>query len=155
MNISQLLSPDATLVCDSISSKKKMLEKVSEVMAQNIDSTPKVIFESLLSRERLGTTALGDGVAIPHGRVASCQQVTAVFILLEQPIDYDAPDGKGVDIVFAIMVPEDAHAEHLKHLAQIAQVLSNPKILSQIRHAHCGDALYEILEVAAKKLDKS
>lgn len=154
MNISQLLSPDATFVCDNISSKKKMLEKVSEIMAQSINSKSKDIFESLLMRERLGTTALGDGVAIPHGRVASCQDVTAVFILLESPIDYDAPDGKQVDIVFAIMVPEAAHAEHLKHLAKIAEILSNPKILSQVRHAHCSEALYEILEKAADKLDE-
>ncbi|MBV1908514.1 MAG: PTS sugar transporter subunit IIA [Kangiellaceae bacterium] len=153
MNISQLLSPDATLVCNDISSKKKMLEKVSEIIALNIDTKPKIIFESLLTREKLGTTALGDGVAIPHGRVASCEQVTAVFILLETPIDYDAADGKKVDIVFAIMVPEEAHAEHLKHLAHIAEILSNQKILSQIRHAHCSEALYEILETAAEKLD--
>lgn len=155
MNIDQFLSPETTLVCESISSKKKMLEKVSEIMAKTIDCKPKEIFESLLTREKLGTTALGDGVAIPHGRVSKCTEITAVFIYIEEPIDYDAPDGKGVDIIFAIMVPEDAHTEHLKHLAKIAEILSNPKILSQIRHAHCSDALYEILEVAAEKFEDS
>jgi len=122
-------------------------------MAESIGTSAKCIFESLLCREKLGTTALGEGVAIPHGRVASCEQVTAVFILLESPVNYDAPDGKPVDIIFAIMVPEEAHHEHLRHLAQIAEILSNNKIVSQIRHAHSSEALYEILEDAATRAD--
>ncbi len=154
MNISELLSPDSTLVCCNISSKKKMLEKVSEILAEKVNAKPKDVFESLLSREKLGTTALGEGVAIPHGRVQCCDQIISVFILLETPIDYDARDGKPVDIVFAIMVPEEAHTEHLKHLAKVAEILSNPRILSQIRNAHCSEALYEILEQAALKLEK-
>ncbi len=153
MNINQLLSPDATLVCDKISSKKKMLEKISEIMAESIDCSPKCIFESLICREKLGTTALGDGVAIPHGRVANCQQATAVFMLIEKGIDYDAPDKKPVDIVFAIMVPEEAHQDHLRHLAKIAEILSNKPIVSQIRHAHSSEALYEILEDAANRIN--
>ena len=152
MNISQLLSPTATLVCDQISSKKKVLEKVSEIMAETINASSKSIFESLLSREKLGTTALGEGVAIPHGRVAGCGQEAAVLILLEKAIDYDAPDGQAVDIVFAIMVPEEADKQHLQHLAQIAQILSDKKIVCKIRHAHSGEALFEILEDAANRL---
>ena len=153
MNISQILSQENTLVCDQISSKKKMLEKVSEIMANTCCTPTKKIFESLLCREKLGTTALGEGVAIPHGRVSQCDKITAVFILLETPINYDAPDKKPVDIIFAIMVPEEAHEQHLSSLAQIAKILSEPKILSQIRHAHCNEALYSILENAAKQLD--
>ena len=153
MNISQLLSPSSTLVCDNMSSKKKVLEKVSEIMAESIDCNSKKIFDSLLCRERLGTTALGDGVAIPHGRVASCEEATAVCILMETGVDYDAPDKKPVDIIFAIMVPENAHQDHLRHLAKIAELLSNNAIVSQIRHAHSSEALYEILEVAANRVD--
>jgi PTS system nitrogen regulatory IIA component len=153
MNISQILSPAATLICDKISSKKKMLEKVSEIMSESIECSSKHIFESLLSREKLGTTALGDGVAIPHGRVASCEQATAVFMLLESKVDYDAPDKKPVDIIFAIMVPEKAHQDHLRHLAKIAELLSNKTVVSQIRHAHSSEALFEILEGAANRID--
>jgi nitrogen PTS system EIIA component len=153
MNISELLSPDSTLVCGNISSKKKMLEKVSEIIAEKINAKPKLVFESLLSREKLGTTALGGGVAIPHGRASCCEDVTSVFLLLESPIDYDASDGQLVDIIFAIMVPEEAHTEHLKHLAKVAEILSNTRNLSQIRNAHCSEALYDILEHAAEKLD--
>jgi len=152
MNICQLLSPDATLICTQISSKKKVLEKISEIIAKTTDATEKTIFESLIAREKLGTTALGNGVAIPHGRVANCDKVTAVFLLLESAIDYDAPDKQAVDIIFAIIVPDEAHEEHLRHLAFIAEILSQQKILTKIRHAHSDEALFEILESSAAHL---
>ncbi|TQV89784.1 PTS sugar transporter subunit IIA [Aliikangiella coralliicola] len=152
MKISQILSPESTFCSLKLSSKKKVLEKVSEVMAEFIDCPSQDIFNSLFARERLGTTALGHGIAIPHGRVEACTEATAVFILLDEAVDYDAPDGQPVDIIFAIMVPEKADSEQLKYLAEIAQVLSKPTLVSQIRHAHCGDALFEIIEKATEKL---
>ncbi len=152
MNINQLLSPETTLVCNQVTSKKKVLEKVSEIIEEATDTNRKQIFRSLCEREKLGSTGLGDGVAIPHGRVAECNKAKAVFMLLEKPIDYDAPDGKSVDIIFALVVPKNAHQEHLSHLAKIAQILSDQKTLSQIRHAHSGEALFEILEASANKL---
>ena len=151
MNISQILSPESTFCNIELSSKKKILEKVSQVMADLIDGSSQEIFESLFARERLGTTALGNGIAIPHGRVETCKEATAVFILLDKPVDYDAPDGQPIDIVFAILVPEQANTEQLKYLAEIAKVLSEPSVVSQLRHAHCGDALYEIINKAAEK----
>ncbi|TQV72875.1 hypothetical protein FLL45_15530 [Aliikangiella marina] len=151
MNISQILTPEATLCSVSLSSKKKVIEKVSEVMAQSINCHAEDIYESLFAREKLGTTALGHGIAIPHGRVEACTKATSVLLLLDTPVDYDAPDGQPVDIIFAILVPEQADAEQLKCLAEIAKVLSEPSLVSQIRHAHCGDALFEIIEKAALK----
>lgn len=151
MNIQQLLSPDSTFICNKMSSKKKVLEKVSEIMAASIGTTEKIIFESLLCREKLGTTALGDGIAIPHGRSEQCSQITTVFLLLETPIDYDAPDKKPVDIIFAIIVPEEADKQHLHSLAQIAELLSDSKLSSQIRHAHSSEALYSILQDGANR----
>ena len=151
MNISQILSPESTFCNLELTSKKKILEKVSQVIADSVDCSAQDIFESLFARERLGTTALGNGIAIPHGRIDNCQQAIAVFILLENPVDYDAPDGQPVDIIFAILVPEHADNEQLKYLAEIAKVLSKPSLVSQIRHAHCADALYGIIEVAAGK----
>lgn len=152
MNICQLLSPASTQCCDKTTSKKKVLEKISEMMAESIDCKAKSIFESLLSREKLGTTALGNGVAIPHARVNDCVCATAVFLLLNKPIDYDAPDGKPVDIIFAILVPKDTDNSHLEHLSEIAKLLSDNKIISQIRHAHSDEALYDILAKAADRL---
>lgn len=121
-------------------------------MAESINCQPQDIFESLLAREKLGTTALGHGIAIPHGRVSSCKEATAVLILLDEAVNYDARDGQPVDIIFAIMVPEEADNQHLKYLAEIANILSQPSLVSQIRHAHCGDALYDILSKAAEKV---
>ncbi|MFT6734023.1 MAG: PTS system nitrogen regulatory IIA component [Polaribacter sp.] len=152
MNICQLLSPTSTQCCDKTTSKKKVLEKISEMMAESTDCKEKLIYESLLSREKLGTTALGEGIAIPHARIKTCQCATAVFLLLDKPIDYDAPDGKPVDIIFSILVPENAGNAHLQHLAKIAKLLSDHQTISQIRHAHSDEALYEILEKAADKL---
>lgn len=152
MKISQILSPESTFCSLSISSKKKVLEKVSEVMAQRIDCPSQEIFESLFARERLGTTGLGNGIAIPHGRVNACEEAVAVLILLDEGVDYDAPDGKPVDIIFAIMVPEDANSEQLKYLAEIAEVLSQASVVSQIRHAHCGDALFQIIDQATDRI---
>jgi len=152
MNISQILSPAATFCSLNLSSKKKVIEKISEVMAETIDCPAQDIFESLFAREKLGTTALGHGIAIPHGRVEACTQATAVFILLDQPVDYDAPDGQPVDIVFSILVPEQADNEQLRCLAEIAKVLSEPTLVSQIRHAHCGDALFDIIDKATQKV---
>lgn len=151
MNINQILKPESTFCGLELTSKKKILEKVSQVMAESIDGSSQEIFESLFARERLGTTALGNGIAIPHGRVDSCEQATAVFILLDNPVDYDAPDGQPIDIVFAILVPEKANNEQLKYLAEIAKVLSEPSLVSQLRHAHCGEALHQIIAVAADK----
>ena len=152
MNISQILSPEATFCSLTLSSKKKIIEKVSEVMSESIDCPAQDIFESLFAREKLGTTGLGNGIAIPHGRVEACTKATAVFILLDKPVDYDAPDGQPVDIVFSILVPEQADSEQLRCLAEVAKVLSEPSLVSQIRHAHCGDALYEIIDKATQKL---
>ena len=151
MNINQILSPDATFCGLTLSSKKKILEKVSEVMAASINCSAQDIFESLFARERLGATALGGGIAIPHGRVAACEKAIAVFILLDEPVDYDASDGQPVDIIFAILVPEEADNEQLKCLAEIAKILSQPTVVSQIRHAHCNDALIEIVEKASSQ----
>lgn len=152
MNISQILLPEATFCSLTISSKKKILEKVSEEMSKSIDCPAQEIFESLFARERLGTTGLGNGIAIPHGRVSSCTKATAVFILLDEAVDYDAPDGQPVDIIFAIMVPENADKQQLKFLAEIAEVLSQANVVSQLRHAHCGDALFQIIDQATAKL---
>lgn len=151
MKIDQILSPESTFCSLELSSKKKILEKVSQVLADSTEGSSQEIFESLFARERLGTTALGHGIAIPHGRTQACKQPTAVFILLEKPVDYDAPDGQDVDIIFAILVPEQADSEQLKCLAEIAKVLSEPTVVSQIRHAHCGDALFQIIEQASEK----
>jgi PTS system nitrogen regulatory IIA component len=151
MNICQLLSPKSTECCDQMTSKKKVLEKISHMMADSMGCNEKYIYDSLLCREKLGTTGLGGGVAIPHASVSHCTHATAVFLLLNHPIDYDSPDKKPVDIIFAIIVPKDANNPHLEYLSQIAKLLSDKKIISQLRHAHSNEALYHIFERSAEK----
>lgn len=152
MNLGQLLSPSVTVICDQITSKKKILEKVSQLMAETIDTTEKRIFESLVCREKLGTTALGNGIAIPHGRIAACQQATVIFLLLTSPIEYDAPDGKPVDIIFALMVPTEAHNDHLRYLAQISKLLSDEALIAKLRHAYSNEALCELIMQATEHI---
>lgn len=119
-------------------------------MAQSIESSDKKLFDNLICREKLGTTALGNGIAIPHGRNEQCKKPTAVFILLNKPIDYDAPDGQPVDIIFAIMVPLDADHDHLSCLASIARVLSSDQLVGKLRSTHNDKVLYELLEEASR-----
>lgn len=153
MNINQILSPETTFCNISLSSKKKIIEKISQVMAESTECKQQDIFESLFAREKLGTTALGKGIAIPHGRLKNCNRAAAVFIQLENGVDYDAPDGEAVDLIFSIMVPEQANEEQLKCLAQIASIFSDTKLVAQLRHAHNAQSLYTIIEQATEKLN--
>lgn len=155
MNISDILTPETTFCGLQLSSKKKVIEKISQVMAESIDCSAQCIYECLFARERIGTTGLGKGIAIPHGRTGKCTKPIAVFILLDEPVEYDAPDGQPVDIIFSILVPEKADDKQLQCLTEIANILSKPNLSSQIRHAHCHQALYDIIETAVEKFNQN
>ncbi|MBR3193993.1 PTS sugar transporter subunit IIA, partial [Bosea sp. (in: a-proteobacteria)] len=104
-----------------------------------------------LQRERLGSTGIGDGIAIPHGRMAGIDRLVGLFARAEKAIDFEALDGQPVDIIFVLIAPEGAGADHLKALARVARVLRNQAVLEQVRHAHDPAAIYAILaETAAK-----
>jgi PTS system nitrogen regulatory IIA component len=146
MLISDLLSPER-IRCDvQSSSKKRLLELISEELARNSDEFSKrEIFESLCARERLGSTGLGKGVAIPHGRVKGSQHVQAAFIRLKKPVAFDAADGEPVDLLFCLAVPEDCGEDHLKLLAQVAELFSDPEVLSALREAETPGRLLQLL----------
>lgn len=141
MNIEALLSPERVQCHTASTSKKRALEKLSELLASGTDGlTASEIFDSLLSRERLGSTGLGHGVAIPHGRTAGASKAVAALVTLDGGVDYDAPDHKPVDILFALVVPEASTDEHLQTLAQLAQMFSDEQMTGDIRDcrdAHC------------------
>jgi PTS system nitrogen regulatory IIA component len=146
MLVSDLLSPERILPHVQISSKKKLLELVSEALTQNDDSlNSREVFESLCARERLGSTGLGKGVAIPHGRVNGSSAVQAVFIRLAKPLNYDAIDGEPVDLLFALAVPENCTNDHLKLLAQIAERFGNSQLLEKLRSAKDAGELLDLL----------
>lgn len=146
MLISDLLSPER-IRCDvQISSKKRLLEIISEELSRNSDEFNKrEIFESLCARERLGSTGLGKGVAIPHGRVKGSRHVEASFIRLRKPLPFDAADGQPVDLLFCFAVPEDCGEDHLKLLAQVAELFSDPELLQELREADSTGRILQLL----------
>lgn len=127
-------------------SKKRALELLSTLIAQEQSGMDaNLVFDSLLARERLGSTGLGHGVAIPHGRVRNATTSLGAFIRLQQPIDYDAMDGEPVDLLFGLLVPEESTEEHLQILARLAEMFSNPDFVKQLRHCSTADELYTLL----------
>ena len=149
MLISDLLSPER-IRCDvKSSSKKRLLELISEELARNSDEfTKREIFESLCARERLGSTGLGKGVAIPHGRIKGSSHVEASFIRLKKPLPFDAIDGQPVDLLFCLAVPEDCGEDHLRLLAQVAELFSDSELLEKLREAEDAGTLMQLLSGA-------
>ena len=146
MLVSDLLSPERVLPQVRISSKKRLLELVSEALAQDEESLDsREVFEGLCARERLGSTGLGNGVAIPHARVTGSSEVQAVFIRLLKPLAFDAVDGKPVDLLFALAVPQNYTSDHLKLLAQIAERFSDTELLENLRTAEDSNELINLL----------
>jgi len=149
MFISDLLSPER-IRCDvQSSSKKRLLELISEELSRNSDEfTKREIFESLCARERLGSTGLGKGVAIPHGRIKGGTHVEASFIRLKKPLPFDAVDGQPVDLLFCLAVPEDCGEDHLRLLAQVAELFSDPELLKELRAAENSGKVLQLLSGA-------
>jgi len=146
MLLSDLLSPDRIRCHVHSSSKKRLLEIISKELARNSDDlSQREIFESLCARERLGSTGLGNGVAIPHGRVKGSDEIHATFICLKKPIPFDAADGKPVDLLFAMTVPESCNEDHLNLLAQVAELFSDPDLLKELREAASPSMLLQLL----------
>ena len=122
MSLSQLVRPDAVLAALRVNGKKQALQEMSERAALVSGLSAREILDSILQRERLGSTGVGDGVAIPHGKPAKCNQIFGVFARLERPIDFEAPDGLPVDLILMLVAPEAAGADHLKALAMGARL---------------------------------
>jgi len=143
---SDLLSPGRILAGVRINSKKRLLELISETLGQkNKDLSSREIFESLCAREHLGSTALGNGVAIPHGRIKNTTVVEALFIQLVKPLPFDADDGKPVDLVFALTVPEHCTEDHSKLLSNIAERFSDTELQKQLRNSTDAKSIFHLL----------
>ena len=146
MNILDLLSVDRVIVKAPLVSKKRALELSSQLLAssQTNLSQPE-IFDSLLGRERLGSTGLGGGVALPHGRIAGLEKAVGAFILLAEGVDFDAIDRNPVDMIFALLVPREATEEHLQILAMLAETFRNTELRDNLRKAADVDQLLALL----------
>jgi nitrogen PTS system EIIA component len=145
MSLTQLLKPDAVLAALRVNGKKQALQEMSERSALVSGLPAREIFDAILQRERLGSTGVGDGVAIPHGKLAKCRSIFGVFARLERPIDFEAPDGLPVDLIFMLIAPEAAGADHLKALAASARLLRNGAVAAQLRATKDPTALYALL----------
>lgn len=147
INVNDLLDINRISCNSEAASKKRVLEQLSEMMAANDGSiNQQDIFDSLISRERLGSTGLGHGVAIPHGRIKSGDKTVAAVMKLKEGIDYDAVDNQPVDLIFALLVPEHSTEEHLQLLAQLAEMLSDSDLVKHLRGAGDSKALYDTLQ---------
>ncbi len=146
MNIIDILSLDCIESAASVSSKKRVLEKLGGLITtQNPELSEDEIFESLVSRERLGSTGIGHGVAIPHGRVKTGGKSIGCFLQLENAVDFDAIDGKPVDLVFGLLVPEDSTDEHLQILSTLANLFSNEEICDNLRQAASAEEIHTLI----------
>src|ERR1700754_3664153 len=145
MNISDLLAPDAVIAALKVHSKKQLLQEVAARAAVQTKLPERKIFEILNERERLGSTGVGQGIAIPHGRLAEINTIVGVFARLETPIDYDAIDKQPVDLVFMLLAPADAGADHLKALARVSRLLRNQQAVEKLRTTSTPEAIYAIL----------
>ncbi len=146
MHITSLISPESVSCCQETTSKKRALEQLSQLLAQRTPNiTAEEIFDCLVGRERLGSTGLGHGVAIPHGRVVGLHAPLAACIRLDNGVDYDALDRKPVDLMVALLVPEEATDEHLQLLAQLAQMFSDNDFTQKLRETRNSQELYQLL----------
>ncbi len=146
ITLETILPPERTLFEVTGGSKKRVLEFFSTFIAQNTPSLDsQEVFSRLIGRERLGSTGIGNGVAIPHARSPHCKSPLAGFMRLEDAIDFDAIDGEAVDLVFVLLVPEEADDAHLSLLAEVAGIMSQASVRQALRQAESQRALYQAL----------
>lgn len=146
MHISDLITPRQIDPDARAGGKKRALEMLSELLAAQDDRLGRgQVFDSIINRERLGSTAIGAGVAIPHGRIEGLERSLGAFIRLQEPVDFDATDGGPVDMLFALVVPSQCAEEHLAALAELARKFSDPALCQALRAAENGEQIHELL----------
>jgi nitrogen PTS system EIIA component len=145
MTITDLVAPEAIVPALKVSSKKQALQDLAARAAALTGQNERAIFEILLQREKLGTTAVGYGVAIPHGKLPKLTRMFGMFARLDRAIDFEALDGQPVDLVFLLLAPEGAGADHLKALARVARLLRDQDTANKLRAARDAQALYAVL----------
>jgi PTS system nitrogen regulatory IIA component len=149
MDIVNLLSPEGVIPKLHATSKKQALQELAKHAASLTDLHERTIFDVLLERERLGTTGVGNGIAIPHGKLPGIDRLYGLFARLETPIDFDAIDEQPVDLIFMLLAPENAGADHLKALARVSRLLRDKASCEKLRGSDRADALYALLTETA------
>ena len=145
MEISDLITPDSIFSKLPATSKKQALQELAKRASDIAELNERVIFDALIERERLGTTGVGNGIAIPHGKLAGLDRLHGLFARLDKPIEFDSIDEQPVDLIFLLLAPECAGADHLKALARVSRLLRDRSICEKLRGSEDPDALYALL----------
>jgi nitrogen PTS system EIIA component len=145
MTLTDLIAPNAILAALKANNKKQVLQELAARAAELTGQNERAILEILLQREKLGSTAVGNGVAIPHGKLPKLGRLFGLFARLDRPVDFEALDAQAVDLVFLLLAPEGAGADHLKALARVARLLRDPENARRLRESRDADALYAVL----------
>ncbi len=142
--ISKILTPECMLLDSESASKKRVFERVGLLFENTQNIARSLVFDSLFAREKLGSTGLGQGVAIPHGRVKGLRDAVAAFVKMQTPIPFDAPDGLPVNFIFVLLVPERATDLHLQILGELAQMFSDQKFRDQLQQTDDPVAIHKL-----------
>jgi PTS system nitrogen regulatory IIA component len=145
MEITDLLDPSGVIPNFRVTSKRQALQELARRAATLSGEDEHKIFESLWEREQLGSTGIGNGTAVPHGRIPGFKRMLTMFARLEKPIEFDAIDSQPVDLIFLLLTPADAGADHLKALARISRLLRNRAMCAKLRGTESADAIYALL----------
>jgi len=145
MALADLLQQNAIIPALRVNSKKQLLQELSAKASKVTGLSEREVFDVILQRERLGSTGVGNGIAIPHGKLASVNSIVGIFARLDQPVDFEALDDQPVDLVFLLLAPEGAGADHLKALSRIARVLRAQDLVSKLRATDSASAIYAFL----------
>ena len=143
--LGDLLSPKSVLAPLRVTTKKQVLQELAAKAAELTNLSELDIMDTLVQRERLGSTGVGNGIAIPHGKLSTISKVVGVFAKMERPIDFESLDGEPVDLIFLLLAPEDAGADHLKALARVARVLRDPQVAKKLRATQDAAAIHALL----------
>ncbi|PWT80184.1 MAG: PTS IIA-like nitrogen-regulatory protein PtsN [Acidobacteria bacterium] len=145
MPLADLIAPAAIIPALKVNGKKQTLLELAAKAADLNGQSQRAIFEVLLQREKLGSTGVGNGIAIPHGKLAKLNSLFGLFARLERPVDFEALDGQPVDLIFVLLAPEGAGADHLRALARIARLLRDRDVARKLRQSRDAEAIYSVL----------
>jgi nitrogen PTS system EIIA component len=145
MPLNDLVALNAIIPALKVTSKKQALQELAARAAPLCGQNERAIFEILVQREKLGSTAVGNGIAIPHGKMPNLAKLFGLFARLDKPIDFESLDSQPVDLIFLLLAPEGAGADHLKALARVARLLRDPSTAHKLRASHDAEALYAVL----------
>ncbi|WP_343564117.1 PTS IIA-like nitrogen regulatory protein PtsN [Kiloniella sp. b19] len=145
MEVTDLITPEGVIASLRVSGKKQALQELAKRAAEISGEDKRAILQILIEREKLGTTGIGQGIAIPHGKIPGLDRLHGLFARLDRPVEFDSIDGQPVDLICLLLAPDDSGAEHLKALARVSRLLRNPETCKKLRGSETEDGLYAVL----------